>query len=394
MGTTKCFRCEKEFDDSFNFCPHCGREKGASLEEMKFEDMEEIRKALVENTEKYKDKMKKSGEILDLIDEKDKKIFEFQKEFIDRFLGRFPRIKDSIREEDFKFYLFIMGIPYYKENKEYQHDCILQKLAERQSGIVNLSLNVEEISSQLFSVDIPIWTDAFSEKSIEEQYMVLKKEIPDGQMYFIESAEPWYYLDRVYKFDGKWINWKFVFRIPPDKFEEFVNKNKEVPINVQNLSPLKYYNYISTAGTASDGETIVGIIERDEKELFYQKYEEINRFYYEGSPPELEMIEISWDILKDMGFLYRSIDKILRSKKHIFSKSLADIVTSISQEELAKFTQNVTFRKNLDEETLNKILVNSSIDRVYKRYESSTIGIYEPIQRKSRDQYRISGGKK
>ena len=396
MGTIKCLLCEKEFDDSYSFCPYCGKEKRASREEMEFSNMNEIKKALIENTEKYKEKMRKREKIQDLIEDREKDIIEFQKNFIDKFLGRFPQIEDEIREkEDVKFYLFIMGIPYYKENKEdFQHECILQKLAEKQSGIVNLSLNIEEITSHLFSVDIPVWTDVFSEKSIEEQYAMLKEEIPKGQRNFIDSVEPWYFLDRVYEFGGKWIDWKVVFRIPPEKFEEFVNRTGEVPVNIQGFSPLKYYSQISTAGTATDGEAIVGIFKEDERELFDQKYEELGNLYDEKSPTDLEIIEISWDTLRDMGFLYRSIDKILRSKKHIFSKSLADIIANFSQEELAKFTHSVTFRKNLDEETLNEIIVNSAVDRVYKRYESSTIGIYEPIQRIKRDQYRILGGEK
>lgn len=396
MGIVKCFWCEKEFDDSYSFCPHCGKEKRAPREEMKFENVEEIEKALKENIKKYKEKMKKPEKILDLIEDRKKDIFEFQRDFIDKFLSRFPQIEDKIKEkEGVKFYLFIMGIPYYKENKEkFQHECILQKLAEKQSGIVNLSLNMAEISSHLYSVDIPVWTDVFSEKSIQEQYNMLRREIPHGQKYFIDSIEPWYYLDRVYEFGGRWIDWKVVLRIPPSKFEKFVNKTGEVPVNVQSFSPLKYYSYISTAGTASDGEAIVGIFEEDEGPLFDQKYEELKKLYDEKSPPDLEIIEISWDTLIDMGFLYRSIDKILRSKKHIFSKSLADIVTNVSQEELAKFTHSVTFRKNLDEKMLDEIIVNSAVDRVYKRYESSTIGIYETIQRVTRDQYRISGGDK
>ena len=121
--------------------------------------------------------MKKPDKILDLIEDRDKGIFEFQRVFIERFLNRFPQIEDEIKE-NVKFYLFIMGIPYYKENKEdFQHECILQTLAGKQSGIVNLSLNVEEISSHLYSVDMPVWTDAFSEISIQEQWEMLRKEI-------------------------------------------------------------------------------------------------------------------------------------------------------------------------------------------------------------------------
>jgi hypothetical protein len=38
MGSATCFDCEKTFDDSFVFCPHCLREKGAHFKEMKLKD--------------------------------------------------------------------------------------------------------------------------------------------------------------------------------------------------------------------------------------------------------------------------------------------------------------------------------------------------------------------
>ncbi len=391
MGTTKCFWCLKEFDDSFSFCPCCGKEKG-SIEGMNFADTQEIEKIVKENVIKYRGKMQKHDKLLDLIEERNKDILERQKDVTDRFLNRFPQIRDKIEEKhEVKFYLFVVSVPYMGEEK-YQHECILQRLAQKHSGIVNLSLNMEEISSNLYSVEIPIWTDVFSEIEIEKQYNILRKEMPYGQNLFIHSIEPWYYLDRIYEFDGRWIDWKFVFEIQPEKLEKYVKENEEVPVNFQSFSSMRYSNILSTAGTATDGETLIGIIEEDEREVFHERYGQLEKLYSKGSPPGLEFIEISWDTLKELGFLYQSVDKIFRSKTHIFSRSLGDLLINMSEEEFVRLTNSVNFRKGLDDQKLSEIIVDHMCDRIYKTYGDSTIEVHEPIQRGVRHQYRISGG--
>ena len=391
MGTTKCFWCKKEFDDSFKFCPHCGKDR-RSIEGMKFENVKEIKKTVRNNVKEYREGIKEYERLLELIEEGDRNIFERQRDITDRFLNRFPQIKDRIEEkEGVKFYLFVVSVPYMGEEK-YQHECILQKLAEKQSGLVNLSLNMEEISSNLFSVEIPIWTDDFSKRNIDKQYRTLIKEMPHGQNLFVHSIEPWYYLDRIYEFDGKWIDWKFVFEIPPRKLKKYVEENEEVPLNFQSFTDLRYSKILSTAGTATDGETFIGIIEEDEHNTFNEKYEQLKTFYYRKSEPSLDLIEISWETLKELGFLYKSVNRIFRSKKHIFSRSLGDLLISMSEEEFAKLTRSVNFMKGLDEKKLSGIIVDHMCDRINKRYVDSTIEIFKPIERTTRYQHKILGG--
>lgn len=393
MGIVKCFWCKKEFDDSFKFCPYCGKEK-EPLNGMRFEDTTEIEKVIMgKNVIEYRGKIREYNRLLELVDEKDKNIFERQKDITEKFLNRFPQIKDKIEEkEDVKFYLFVVSIPYLGEGEKYQHDCILQKLARKQSGIVNLSLNIEEISSNLYSVELPIWTDDFSEREILEQYNILNREMPHGQNLFTYSIEPWYFLNRIYEFNGRWIDWKVVFEIPPRKLERFINEEGEVPLNFQNFTSLRYSDILSTAGTATDGETLIGIIEEDELDFFDEKYDQLKNLYHRRFSPQREIIEISWDTLKELGFLYKSIDRVFKSNKHIFSRSLGDLLIKMSEEEFAKFTRSANFGKEFDEKKLTKIIVDRMCDTIHKTYGDSTIGIHEPIPRIKRYQYRITGG--
>ena len=257
---------------------------------------------------------------------------------------------------------------------------------------MNLSLDIEEISSNLYSIELPIWTDDFTERKINEQYDILRNEMPDGQNFFTHSIEPWYYLDRIYEFSGRWIDWKVVLEIPPHKLERFVNDKGEVPVNFQNFTSLRYSDILSTAGTATDGETLIGIIEEDELDFFDEKYKHLRNLYHRSSRPQREIVEISWDTLKELGFLYKSIDKIFRSKKHIFSRSLGDLLIRMSEEEFAKFTRSANFGKEFDENRLTRIIVDRMCDTIHKTYGDSTIGIHGLIPRKTRYQYRITGG--
>jgi hypothetical protein len=392
MGVTKCPHCGEEFKSTLASCPQCEKRKGIPVKEMEFDSMGEIGEAITDNVREYQKEIVKRDKLQDLLEDKDKDMFDFQRNFVEKFLIRFPQIKDRIREnEDIELYLFIISIPYMNDEKEYQHECILQRISEEQNGIVNLSLNIEEISTNLYSIELPIWTDDFSERNVNRQYEMLKERIPRSQKIFIHSVEPWYYLNRIYEFEGQWIDWKTVLEIPPDKLRAFVDTEGSVPVNFQNFSSLRYSNITTTAGTASDGEAIFGTIGEDEYEYFLGKYEELKSLYRKGSPLGLELIEISWDILKELGFLYESVSRILRSKKHIFSKTLADLVLNISEEELARFTQSVNFRKKCDKEVLSEVIVDSILNRMHKKYDSGTIGVHEPIERTIREQYRIAG---
>ena len=225
-----------------------------------------------------------------------------------------------------------------------------------------------------------------------EEHTENHEEMPHGQNLFVHSIEPWYYLDRIYEFDGKWIDWKFVFEIPPRKLKKYVEENEEVPLNFQSFTDLRYSKILSTAGTATDGETFIGIIEEDEHNTFNEKYEQLKTFYYRKSEPSLDLIEISWETLKELGFLYKSVNRIFRSKKHIFSRSLGDLLISMSEEEFAKLTRSVNFMKGLDEKKLSGIIVDHMCDRINKRYVDSTIEIFKPIERTTRYQHKILGG--
>lgn len=393
MGTRRCFGCGKKYDNSFRFCPHCGRKKGASIEEIRQKKSDEIKSIVEENVKIHRDMMSKTDEILEVLKEKDKTTYAMQKKLTEKIIRRFPDIERKMREDpDLEFDAFIINVPYWQEEDVYLHHCMLQEFAKRSSNIANFSLGVQELAANLCLVNIPIWTnDPPGEVALKKQYEILKEVIPWEQRRFIYVAEPWHFVTRVHDFDGRWINWKFVFKISPEEFKGFVDQFKEIPLSIQIFADLKHAKHFSTVGTALDGESFLGIVEDNEITDFNRKFRFLESSFPKDYKPTLEMIEITWDLLKELGFLSFALQKVLSSEPHIFSRDASKTIMEVSKDELAAFTGRNILRKRQDKDAILDTITDNLIERALAKQKEIMSGNVKPISRDQRSEYRIFG---
>ena len=395
MGLITCFGCRKMFDDSFSFCPHCGRKKGAPIEEMRLIDTEKITESVQNNIKTYRKEMEDMSEILGIFKEKDRTTFEMQKRITEKILHRFPEIERIMKEDQhIEFQAFIINVP-YTQNGDYLHHCMLQELAKGNENIANFSLGVQELASDLFEVNIPIWiNEPFEEETLKKQFEEFRKAIPWEQKKFIYAAEPWYFINRVHDFDGRWINWKVLFKISEGEFKEFTEKYREIPLSIHMFSNLAHANHFSTVGTALDGESFLGIVEDKEIPEFTKIFQNLESLFPEDRKPTLEMIRINWDLLKDLGFLGFSLDRILSGEFHIFSKNISQNLMEIARDEAAQFTQQEVLRQKQGKDEILDALTDELINKASKKQKGVTSEIVRPISRELRNEYRITGDAK
>lgn len=391
MGLTECYGCGKKFNNSYRFCPNCGRKKGASIEEMKDESTKEIENALEYNIGAYRKKIKDPSEILEVVKGKDKTTYEVQRKLTRKILRRFPEIKKRIKEDrNVEFDVFIITVP-YQIGEDYLHHCMLEQLAIRNNNIANFSLGIQELTTDLFEVNVPIWIDEpFEETAIKRQFKYFKEAIPWQQKKFIFVAEPWYYINRVHDFDGRWINWKVLFKISQNEFKEFTRKYKEIPFSIQIFSDLKYAKHFSAVGTAIDGESFLGILEKGEKRKFLEKFRILETSFPKKYRPTLEMIRIDWELLKDLGFLNFSLQNILTYEPQIFTEHVSQSIMEGAKTEAAKFTKQGILRKKQDKEEILDIITDELINKASHR-QRNIAEISKPIARNIRGEYRIFG---
>ena len=395
MGLTECVNCRKTFDDSFSFCPHCGRKKGAPVKEMKSISTEDIKKAIKTNIELYRKQMKSTSEILEILKEKNRTTFEMQRKLTEKILTRFPEIEKRIKEDhNVEFQAFIVNVP-YKQGEDYLHHCILQEIAFKNDNIANFSLGVQELLTNHYEVNIPVWTNyPFGVEALEKSFELFKECIPWEQKRFMYVAEPWHYINRVHDFDGRWINWRVIFKISEDEFKEFNEETGEVPISIQKFSDLKYANYFSTVGTALDGESFLGIVENSELPHFMSEFRNLESSFPLENKPTLELIRITWDLLKELGFFNFSLEKILSNKQHIFSRHVSQYIMETAKEELARFTKQKILREEQRKDEILDTITDGLITIASEEQKESISQIVKPVERDLRNKYRFFGDAK
>ncbi len=395
MGLTECVNCRKTFDDSFSFCPHCGRIKGAPIEEMKLKSMKDIEKAIRTNIELYRKQMRGTSEILEILKEKDRTTFEMQRKLTEKILTRFPEIEKRIKEDhDVEFQAFIINLP-YMQKKGYLHHCILQELARKNDNIANFSLGAQELLKDHYEVNIPVWTnDPLGIEALEKSFKLFKGSIPWEQRRFMYVAEPWHYINRVHDFDGRWINWRVIFKISEKEFKEFAEETGEVPISVQKFSDLKYANYFSTVGTSLDGESFLGIIENSELPHLMNEFRSLESLFPPENKATLELIKINWELLKELGFFNFSLERILSNKQHIFSRHVSQYIMEMAKEELAGFTRQKILREEQRKDEILDTITDGLITIASEKQKESISQIVSPVERDLRNKYRIFGDAK
>ena len=388
---TECKNCGREVQQHYEYCPYCGLLVHFP-DRIKYESSDVLKKRWDNNVNLFTTTMQNPTEISKIVnemEEKEPKIVKKQREFTELVLNKFPAVKERIEEDQsLIFYADLIDIPYMRDESEYQHECIQEKLSALQDGIVNIAVGSRELSAYMYMTDLAIWAkEEPGESLLSKQSRALYEMIPEGQRKFLISAEPWNICDRVYNYEGTWIIWKLLFETY--RLNEWIRKNRCTPINFQRLSHLKYSNLFPIGGTREGGEIILAIVEQSEKEALENAINSMRT--YDGFRLEIKRkeIEISWQTLKELGIICQAAIKAYSGKSgHIFSKRMADIILQTTVSETDSYAEKANVSEFGEDEFL-KGMASTLIRNHKMEWHEEVLHVIQPIPRELRKRYRI-----
>jgi hypothetical protein len=384
-----CGGCRKVIEDKFNFCPYCGTSLGFLEEKMTFERLEDLRNSLGRNIDEYEKEIKHAEGIRNIVRPE---IIEEQRERTSEVLKQFPELERRIEEEpEPTFKIFIIDVPYESENGTRLHDCLLQILSCKNSGLINLSCGAEEISSDLYSLDVPIWAPSdIGDLLLNEQRNEIINNLPKSQKKFMLSAEPWAICTRVYNIEGRWVVWRIVNDL--SGLDKFMKETATVPINFQFFADLRYSHLFPVLATPKEGELILGIFDENEEDKFFEMLAQLNTSYSLDSRIVPRTISISKEILEDFGVLPFSVRKFLSSQiGHLHSTTISKGILEQLRCDLASLTKKITIQTEKEGGEFREHLAEEFLEFSRKRTDG-ILRILRPIPREQRLEYKIPGG--
>ena len=388
---TKCINCGREVEPHYKYCPFCGLLVHVP-DRMKYDNSDTLKKKWEDNINFFTVTMKNpSGisKIIDTMEGTEPEIVKRQREFTKMVLDRFPIIKERIKEDqNIIFYADLIDIPYLRNENDYQHECIQEKLSVLQDGLVNIAVGSREISSYIYMTDLSIWaTEEPGESLLSKQSRILYERIPDGQRKFLISAEPWNICDRVYNYEGTWIIWKLLFETYG--LNEWIYKNKSAPINFQRLSNLRYSGLFPIGGTKEGGEIILAIVEESEKEELNKALKSMRSLDDFDLKIRRKEIEISWKTLEELGIICQAAIRAYSSKGgHIFTKAMADLILRATTSETGGYAEKASISDFEGDEFLRG-MANTLIRNYKMEWHEEVLHVVQPIPRDLRKKYRI-----
>lgn len=391
----KCKGCGKLVQEDLNFCPYCGTTLGKLEDEYIFETMEDYTSMSKENLDRFLKFMKKPDELKEIIQEKKPQIFEEQKEITQKILDRFPEIKRYILEDQkVEFKAFIISMPYEKEPNVLQHDCLLRRLSMDQNGLVNFSLGSIQLATGLYAFDVPVWAPKkIGHELLFDQKKQIEKCMPTSQQKFLYSAEPWWVCSKVFDLDGRWVNWRLLFKT--EGFMDYLQEQEEIPLNFHLFSNMEYSDLFSIAGTSGDGEVLIGVHRIEEDSVFKNQLHELEELYRFGKTPEVEIIEVSWDTLESLGLIGVSAQQLLKSERgHFFRKTLSErVIESVEQKTVLDAKGIMTGGKDSSPDEFVDRISRKILWLETQGQQKGVVRITQGISRELRKDYRILGDK-
>ena len=391
----ECKGCGRFVNEGISFCPYCGTSLGKLEEEYIFETTDQYTSFSVENLDRFLKLMKNPEELEEKIQKERPQIFEKQKKVTERILERFPEVRRQvIEDQDLEFNAFFISIPYEKDNNVVQHDCLLRQLAMTQNGLVNFSLDSTELAADLYAFDVPIWAPRkVGHELLIEQQKQIKECMPLSQNEFLYCAEPWWVCSKVFDMDGRWVNWRLLFKT--EGLSDYVQKEEEVPLNFHLFSNMEYSDIFSIAGTRGDGEVLVGVHKAEEKNTFKRQLCELRKMYEFGRKPEISTVRISWNTLKSLGLIGISAQQLLKSESgHFFRKTLSERIIGKVEEKAALETRGSMSvgRSSSELEFMDKV-AERFLWYDTQGHQGGTVKITHGIPRELRKDYRVLGDK-
>ena len=388
----KCKGCNRLVENIYRFCPHCGMSLGLLEEKMKFERPQDLKKDLEQNVDEFGKEVSQVEGIRRIIDSKDPQIIEKERERTSEVLEQFPILKKRIEDESEKtFKMFIVEIPYESKDEVLLHDCLLQKLSVRNSGLINLCCDAVEIASNLYSLDVPIWAPyQIGDQLLQEQKDQINELLPESQRKFMRSAEPWAICTRVYNIEGRWVVWRVIDELK--ELDKYMKKENTIPLNFHFFTNLKHSNLFPTLAAPNEGELIVGIFDENEEENFFGMLENLNSSYLLDSSITPKTISISKEVLEDFGILPYSVKKFLRRQvSHLHSSTISTGVFEQIYSELARFTKKSTVQTDKKHNEYREQLADEFLE-FSRGGANGILRLLRPISREKRLEYKIYGG--
>jgi len=390
----KCKGCGEPIQENVEFCPHCGMSLGKLENRYIFETMKDYASMTKENLERFLNLMKNPEELEERIQEEKPQIFEKQREITQKILNRFPEIRrHAIENPEVEFKAFIISTPYETDKGILQHDCLLRQLAMKQNGLVNFSLGSAQLATDLYAFDVPVWAPKkIGHELLYDQQLQIKECMPESQEEFLYCAEPWWVCSKVFDLDGRWVNWRLLFKT--EGFEDYLEKKEEVPLNFHIFSNMKYSHLFSIAGTSGDGEVLLGVHKNEESKILKEHFRELGKMYEFGKQPEITTIKISWNTLESLGLIGISARKLLKSEAHFFRKTFSERIIEDTEQKTVSDTRAVmTGDESASIDEFMAKLGKRFLWYEAKSYQEGVVKITHGIPREYRKEYRVLGDK-
>ena len=388
----KCQFCGGMVDKIDAYCRNCGQFlRAIPRDEFVYENMHDLAGKWENNLTLFEEIMGSDTDVETLQESVERfapEILEQQRKLTKIILDSFPVIGDLVKkDETISFNAKIIQMPYLKENGDYQHKCVQQAIAMRQDGLINLSLGSQKISQRISMTELPVWApEGVGEAILLRLRRMLYNSFPEGQKELLISAEPVFVCNRVYGYEGRWVTWRFLF--DTSELDPWHKEHNDLPLNFPFFSELKYSRLFPIAGTKSEGEVMLALIDASEETKFDSIVKKMDEEYDFKCKSLRRNIVISWRTLKDLGFLGTSpIDGNLT----IFTSQLLEIILGRCLGNFTTFTEESNVKpeeKNKEKyiiSTAKEIINDFTLGRMYDRI----FDVIQPIPDSLRQKYTI-----
>jgi hypothetical protein len=362
-----CPFCNKNIEPGTCLCPFCGMNLTMVKQEAK-----EVEDDWGTGKSAFKEAMRDScivgEEVYRISKQRNLQIFEKRKRFVENVISQFPEIKRKLTEDhSIRFFAYIIEFPHESEEGKFVHDCVLSRLSRHFQGLISLAIGGKKlpIYQGLHVYDLPIFASRpYGDVLLSRQREIINSQLPEAQRDFLVRAEPWSVCDKIYKYPGRWVNWKLIFDVR--NLEKWISEHDDLqaPLLAHKLSDFEFSSQFPIAGTRDEKEVMFYIVnESEEKEM-----KEIRRFFKERYGSKFndmpDKFTVSYSTLEELGLLQNSIYKTLvEQEEFLFMHNLEKQVEPLLKKEVAKLGYNISIQSEKESEKIKKDLVDMLIEK-------------------------------
>ena len=390
-----CPFCNGEVEHGTRMCPDCGMNLTMVKQEAKeVTDDWSVGKSALKGV--IRDSNVVSEEIDRISKERNLRVFEKRKKFVENIIAQFPEVKRKLADDhDITFSAYIIEIPHENEEGKFVHDCILHSLSEHFHGLMNFAIGGKELPNHkgLHVYDLPIFApEQYGDVLLSKQKEIFSSRLPEAQRQFLLRAEPWSLCNKVYKYPGRWVNWKLIFDVGNLEKWEREHNDTQAPLLAHRFSGFEYSSQFPIAGTREKKEVMLVIINDWEED----KLEETLGFFKERYGSRFndmpDKFTISYTTLEELGLLQNSIYKtVIEQEGFLFMQNLEKKIEPLLKEEMAKFGYLISVQSDKNEEKIKKDAIDMLIERHTGTWHDDVFHVMQTIPKQFRCLYKVEG---